>query len=352
MQGVVKKKATSHALVAKPHAQMQSHDELMAVVRHRIVPPLDPRRRKGQAGKVAVVGGCSEYTGAPFYTAIAALKVGADLSHVFCTRGAAPVIKSYSPELIVHPYLQEQVDGDGQACQDVIPWLGRMSCVVIGPGLGRDPGMQSAAERLMHEACNLGVPLVVDADGLAVWARPAFDPDPFKAPGAPPVVITPNANEARRLVQAILGEKEEAGGRSGVGVGGGTEEDLLADLSSALGKVFVVRKGIHDEIFQSGRRVAACTAEGSPRRCGGQGDVLSGAIATFLAWVDAADGSGDVPGGLAGAAAYAGCCLTRAASKRAFAKHGRAMVGSDLIEHVGPAFAELFEADSKDTAGL
>ncbi len=27
-----------------------------------------------------------------------------------------------------------------------------------------------------------------------------------------------------------------------------------------------------------------CTAAGSPRRCGGQGDVLAGAIATFLAW--------------------------------------------------------------------
>lgn len=30
---------------------------------------------------------------------------GADLTHVFCAREAAPVIKSYSPELIVHPVL-------------------------------------------------------------------------------------------------------------------------------------------------------------------------------------------------------------------------------------------------------
>jgi len=30
---------------------------------------------------------------------------GADLSYVFCTRDAAPVIKSYSPELIVYPVL-------------------------------------------------------------------------------------------------------------------------------------------------------------------------------------------------------------------------------------------------------
>ena len=35
------------------------------------------------------------------------LPQGADLSHVFCTKDAAPVIKSYSPELIVHPLLEE-----------------------------------------------------------------------------------------------------------------------------------------------------------------------------------------------------------------------------------------------------
>lgn len=35
-------------------------------------------------------------------------QVGSDLSHVFCTDGAATVIKGYSPELIVHPYLPDE----------------------------------------------------------------------------------------------------------------------------------------------------------------------------------------------------------------------------------------------------
>lgn len=38
------------------------------------------------------------------------VQIGADLSHVFCTEGAATVIKSYSPELIVHPYLPDSHD--------------------------------------------------------------------------------------------------------------------------------------------------------------------------------------------------------------------------------------------------
>jgi len=71
-----------------------------------LVPPLVATSYKGSSGKVGVVGGCFEYTGAPFYAALTALKLGADLSHVFCDEAAAVPIKSYSPELIVHGCLR------------------------------------------------------------------------------------------------------------------------------------------------------------------------------------------------------------------------------------------------------
>ena len=78
--------------------------------------------------------------------------MGADLSHTFCTEGAATVIKSYSPELIVHPYLPDshdlkinpetQKDEAAAAVKEAVDamnhWMPRFNCVVIGPGLGRD----------------------------------------------------------------------------------------------------------------------------------------------------------------------------------------------------------------------
>lgn len=36
---------------------------------------------KGQAGKVATIGGCREYTGAPYFASISALKVRTPLVH-------------------------------------------------------------------------------------------------------------------------------------------------------------------------------------------------------------------------------------------------------------------------------
>ena len=49
--------------------------------------------------------------------------MGADLSHVFCTSGAATVIKSYSPELIVHPYLPDSTDYDDEVRRLMQAWL-------------------------------------------------------------------------------------------------------------------------------------------------------------------------------------------------------------------------------------
>ena len=67
------------------------------------------------------------YTGAPYFSAISALKSGADLVHVFCEREAATVIKSYSPELIVHPVLDTEY-----VLEEIDSWLPRIHCVVIG----------------------------------------------------------------------------------------------------------------------------------------------------------------------------------------------------------------------------
>ena len=67
------------------------------------------------------------YTGAPYFAAISALKAGADLVHVFCEREAGQVIKSYSPELIVHPVLDTEY-----VMEEIDQWLPRFHCVVIG----------------------------------------------------------------------------------------------------------------------------------------------------------------------------------------------------------------------------
>lgn len=98
--------------------------KLLNLVRS-LVPKLTTDRYKGQNGRIGIIGGSLEYTGAPYFAAISAMKVGADISHVFCHNNAAPVIKSYSPDLIVHPVLN-----CSDAVEKIIPWLERLHVIV------------------------------------------------------------------------------------------------------------------------------------------------------------------------------------------------------------------------------
>ena len=102
---------------------------------------------KGENGKVGVIGGCFEYTGAPYYAAISALRSGGDLAHIFCTKSAGIPIKSYSPEIIVHPTLVSSSEDtipepfssySESISSNTISWYSALHSIIIGPGLGRD----------------------------------------------------------------------------------------------------------------------------------------------------------------------------------------------------------------------
>ena len=93
----------------------------------QIVPSLTSDLYKGKCGRICVFGGCIMYTGAPYFAAISALRAGADLVHVMCEREAGQVIKSYSPELIVHPILDTEY-----ALEEIDQWMPRFHAVVLG----------------------------------------------------------------------------------------------------------------------------------------------------------------------------------------------------------------------------
>ena len=293
-----------------------------------LVPPLSPASHKGSAGKIGVVGGCAEYTGAPFYAAMSALKLGADLSHVFCAAEAAGPIKSYSPELIVHGCLRENepsADARVEQADAVSKWFPALTALVVGPGLGRDETLQDVARIVVERAVAASLPLVIDADGL--WLVLA---DPSRVRGSAWTVLTPNKPEFARLANA-LGEGTDSAEDDG-------EEAQLLRMTRALDGPTIVRKGQRD-LLCDGSSIVVNDEPGSLKRSGGQGDVLAGSIATLLSW---GRGAGErLPADAPSApllAAYGGCVLTRRFSAAAFSQRRRAMTAPDLIEAIGPTF--------------
>lgn len=308
-----------------------------------ITPVFDPNRHKGQAGKVAVIGGCREYTGAPYFAAISALKIGADLSHVFCTKDAAPVIKSYSPELIVHPVLEESYSvGDRDRDKDHISrrvvaevdkWMERFDCLVVGPGLGRDPFLLDCVSEIIKQARQSNVPIIIDGDGLFLVTN-----NLGLVSGYPLAILTPNVNEYKRLVQKVLNcevNDQDAHGQ-------------LLSLAKQIGEVTILRKGKCD-LISDGEIVKSVSNHGSPRRCGGQGDILSGSVAVFLSWarqlILADEGNLIIsPTNPTMLGCIAGSALLRKAASLAFEDRKRSTLTTDIIECLGRSLEDICPA--------
>ena len=314
------------AMTALPAEMAASSGELLRSLR-ALVPPLRARQHKGQAGRVGVLGGSAEYTGAPYYAAITSMRTGADLAHVFCPREAGAVIKAYSPDLIVHPLL----DGP-EAVAQIREWAPRLSSLVVGPGLGRERRALDTVARLVEALRPHELPMVFDADSLWLLAQ---QPDLVR--GYHSAVLTPNAVEFCRLYKAVLQEELSA---SHCG------EQHVRALSRELGDVAIVRKG-HEDLLVCGDTAVWCSEPGSLRRCGGQGDLLAGALGTFLHWAKTTNQPLAVDPRLL--AAYGACALTRRTSRLAFERHGRSMLASDMLQHVHTAFEQLFQFDDEET---
>ncbi|XP_062831524.1 ATP-dependent (S)-NAD(P)H-hydrate dehydratase isoform X3 [Anolis carolinensis] len=304
----------------KTHS-IKEMENIFQLVRN-IIPPLTAKKHKGQDGRIGIVGGCQEYTGAPYFAAISALKVGADLSHVFCTKDAAGVIKSYSPELIVHPVLDRP-----DAVHEVEKWLPRLHSVVIGPGLGREDVLLANAKGIIEKAKVKGIPIVIDADGLWLIAQ-----QPSVIQNYPRAILTPNAMEFSRLYEAMLRDPVDSNDQHG----------CLLRLSQALGNVTIVQKGERD-LISDGEKVLVCSHEGSSRRCGGQGDLLSGSLGVLAHWALLAGPEKTNGQNPFLVAAFGACSLTRQCNHQAFQKCGRSMTASDMILEIGAAFNKLFE---------
>lgn len=304
---------------------------------HDAIPRLETTKHKGQCGKIAVVGGCEEYTGAPYFAAMTALFAGADLSHVFCGRSASGVIKGYSPDLIVHPYLPDDVhseygghdltDGELESisthCANrVAEWMPKFDCLIVGPGMGRSKAMLTTVSKVIKSARGANIPIVVDADGLFLLTK-----DLALVSGYDKAILTPNVVELQRLANSAGLAHESA-------------EDTAQNLSQELGGITILSKGSTDFVC-CGKSSLTCREVGSPRRAGGQGDVLAGFVGLFSAWVhsSSADFSHAPPTLIA---SYSACVLAREASRLAYARLGRSLTAFEVTKEVGRAMQNIW----------
>ena len=302
--------------------EVSTPDILRGVLPRR---PLDAH--KGTFGKLMVVAGSVNYTGAPYLAAMAAMRAGAGLVTLAIAELLHPALAAKLSEA-TFLLLRHQM---GALVPEAVPLLRQRldgyEALLLGPGLGRDPLTAEFVMRLLNlpaseSHARLGFvsatarpqgvqnrlpPVVIDADALNALADAQGWESAFPVSGTTglrqaPVVLTPHPGEMARLCH--ISAADVNADRIGV-----------ARRSAQQWGVVVVLKGAYTVIAAPDGRARVNPFATPALATAGTGDVLAGVIASLLA-----------QGLEAFEAATAGAYL-----------HG--LAGQMLAEEIGPAGA-------------
>jgi len=274
--------------------------------------------RKGTYGKVLVIAGSKNMSGAAYFAATAAYRMGSGLVRILTAQENREILQRQIPEAILTTYTTSEegiLEEDVAAIKEAVTWA---SVIVLGPGLG----MSAMSARIVNYViCECKVPLVIDADGLNIISRMISDKVQeeegvegrirYLADLLPKeTILTPHKKELSVLTGIPL--KDLVGCLIDSSASCTYNNDLIyvkKDVRT------IVSFGNSDYINVSGNDGMATA---------GSGDVLAGIIAGLLA-------QGEKPK----MAAMTGCFLHGLAGDAAAKKKGpRSMLASDILEAI------------------
>jgi NAD(P)H-hydrate epimerase len=224
------------------------------------LPKRNIRSHKYSFGRALIIGGSSEYSGAPALAANACERSGAGLTQLMVPQNIHTIAAIKVDGAVITP-LKATDSGhiDESAIPTVLDHLKRAGACAIGPGLGLDAAVHTLVESVIFEA---ECPLVIDADALTICGKnmELLESRRF------PTILTPHAGEFRRI-------------------GGSLEKgrlDAAVTFSRQYSNTILILKGYGTLIGYRGEITANPT--GSPAIAkGGSGDVLSGILCGLLA---------------------------------------------------------------------
>lgn len=227
--------------------------------------PLRPAySNKGSFGKVLVVAGGRNMSGAAYLSALAAYRTGAGLVKIFTIEENRTILQSGLPEAIIATYDPEEAEADTAAFKELLKkqceWA---SVIVLGPGLGREPYVKNLVEEVLTNAY---VPIILDADGLGAIA----DHPDLTGYFTENIIVTPHLGEMARLT----GSSVEA-----------IKKNLIAaarEYADRFGITCVLKDAVTIGALKDQRTYVNSSGNSAMAKAG-SGDVLTGIIAGLLA---------------------------------------------------------------------
>jgi len=232
-----------------------------------LVRPRAPEAHKGSCGHVAVLGGSPGKTGAPYMSAMGAMRAGAGLVTIGLPAGLNSIMEEKTTEVMTWP-LSESAEGTlgEEALSDIGNLLQGKTALVAGPGLGVSSGIRAMLKKILEQSA---LPMVLDADALNNMAGSL---DVLAGAGSAEMALTPHPGEAARLLGVSAADIQAHR------IGSATE------LAQKTGAVVVLKGGntIIAAPEREGGGIYINTTGGPALATAGTGDVLAGMIGGLM----------------------------------------------------------------------
>ncbi len=237
-----------------------SEDTTLWVRTH--LPKRKKETHKGSYGRLFVLAGSVGLTGAAILSCTSALRCGAGLITLGCAKELNPIFEIALTEVMTKPF--ESTGGVINLTDKdkITECMDKSDVCLIGPGLGRT---DDTTQLVHHIITNSNTPCILDADALYALS----DNTDILNKKTCPLVLTPHIGEFSYLTG--LTTKEILENPAKYGVEFAKKYDVTLVLKS------------HKTIVCTPNGVIYENALGNPGMAtGGTGDVLAGAIASFL----------------------------------------------------------------------
>jgi NAD(P)H-hydrate epimerase len=284
--------------------------KLQTILVKKFIPSRKTDSRKGQNGKVLVVGGSYLYHGAPVLASLSALRSGVDLVYTAVPKIITSSVRAISANLIVIPMVDSKLTrGAANKLLGQIPTDLDSATIGMGLALADEEGLKNLVKSLISQ----DVRLSLDASALVSYILPLISEKN--------VVVTPHPGEFKRMFGVMPPHSIK-------------EKVSMVEKFAKQHSVTILLKGSTDVIsdgkqtFVNPKNLAAMTV-------GGTGDVLSGLVAGLLA-----KNRNPIESSLA--ASY----INGLAGKLVQRKNGLHMVATDLIDVI-PTVMKPFDRVTK-----
>ncbi|SCP95162.1 NAD(P)H-hydrate dehydratase [Anaerobium acetethylicum] len=221
------------------------------------IPDRRPYSNKGTYGKILIIAGSCNMSGAAYLAAKAAYRTGAGLVRIYTPSENREILQTMLPEAILSTYDRFHIDVT--AFKEIIGWA---DVIGIGPGIGKGIEAKTILNILLG---NAKVPVIIDADGINLVSEHIELLENHKQD----IILTPHLGEMSRLLKRDIK---------------GIAQNLLAEADEFARKhhVVCVLKDARTVVADGTGAVYMNQTGNNGMATGGSGDVLTGIIIGLL----------------------------------------------------------------------